>query len=576
MKPMTCNTLLALALVVAVAPLEAATPQSTFEAAVKVPELARQAETSFLVRRWDRAIDQYGQLVEANPTVGLFWWRLGTSYLETGKFDEAVAAFEKSEQLGGFQWNPPRMIYRGESAWGLAAAHARAGRKDEAIRWTRTSLSQGLRDIRRFQGKHFEALLQDPEYRKLVWADDAKGLSREEGFRHDLRFLLHEAKRIHYAPFRTTSEAELEAMTRALESDISSLNDEQLLVRTMAIVRRLGDGHTQIHRAAKPKQIFPRLPVYFFQFEEGLYIESALPPHNDLVGAKLLRIGDRSAAEALTLVEDIASRDNDMTVRWFASSMLSAVSILRGLGIVSGDGPVELEIEDARGQMRRVALTPFETLRPDKDWVSEVPGCQQPPPLSSSRRYKTYWFEYLADQRAIFCQINGIGTDDHKSMMDFCKELFEAVARPEVEALIIDMRYNGGGDTFTNPPLIEGIIRSDKLRQPGRLFVIIGRRTFSAAQNTVSELERRTKAILVGEPTGSRPNFIGESLRIGLPYSGWGVSLSDLWWQHSMAMDYRSWTPPHLYAPPTAQTFRAHVDPCMEAIIAFRSLPTKK
>ena len=37
-------------------------------------------------------------------------------------------------------------------------------------------------------------------------------------------------------------------------------------------------------------------------------------------------------------------------------------------------------------------------------------------------------------------------------------------AQPQVETLIIDMRYNGGGDTFTNVPLIEGIIRSDKLR----------------------------------------------------------------------------------------------------------------
>ena len=104
------------------------------------------------------------------------------------------------------------------------------------------------------------------------------------------------------------------------------------------------------------------------------------------------------------------------------------------------------------------------------------------------------------------------------------------------------MRYNGGGDTFVNRPLIEGIIRSDKLQQPGKLFVIIGRGTFSAAQNTTSELERRTKAILVGEPTGSNPNFIGESIAIPLPYSGWVISLSDLWWQHSMAMDYRVWT----------------------------------
>jgi hypothetical protein len=195
--------------------------------------------------------------------------------------------------------------------------------------------------------------------------------------------------------------------------------------------------------------------------------------------------------------------------------------------------------------------------------------------LCRSTLNKTYWFEFLSDQRAIYCQLNGIGTDNNKTLADFCRDLFEAVAKPEVECLILDLRYNGGGNTFMNPPLIEGIIRCDKLQKNGNLFLIIGRTTFSAAQNTTSDLERRTKAILVGEPTGSRPNFIGESISIPLPFSGWGMSISDLWWQHSMAMDYRIWTPPHLYAPPTAASFRAHADPAMEAISAYRAAQAK-
>src|SRR5262249_62097485 len=124
-------------------------------------------------------------------------------------------------------------------------------------------------------------------------------------------------------------------------------------------------------------------------------------------------------------------------------------------------------------------------------------------------------------------------------------------------------------------PLIEGIIRSAKLQKAGALFVIIGRHTFSAAQNTTCELERRTKAILVGEPTGSCPNFIGESLRIPLLYTTWNASISDLWWQHSMSMDYRIWIHPQLYAPPSAETFLACRDPAMEVIAAYRAKTSK-
>lgn len=543
-------------------------PPTSLEAAAKVPALAKQADTSFLVQRWDRAADQYRELVAANPTVGFYWWRLGTCLMNNGKYEEAIPAFEKSEELGGFQWNPPRMIYRGESAWGLAAAHAQAGHRDEALRWTRTSLAQGLRDIQRFRGKQFASVAEDPEFRKLIWSDDAKKLPRDEGFRHDLQFLLHEARRIHFDPFRVAPEAEFDAMAERLSNDIPKLSDDQVFVRMMAIVRRLEDGHSWIRRGGPPS----RLPVHFFQFPEGIYITAALPPQAELVGAKVLKVGDRPALEAVKLAEEITPRDNPMNVISTAPRLLASPSILRGLGIISGDGPVGLEIEDAAGKTRRVELTPRDVERAEKSWVFQVAGCDKPLPLTYRSRDKTYWFELLSDQRAIYCQLNGIGTDTNTTMSGFCQKLFDAVAQPEVETLIIDMRHNGGGDTFTNPPLIEGIIRSEKLQKHGNLFVIIGRGTFSAAQNTTSELERRTKAILVGEPTGSRPNFIGESLNIPLPYSGWSFSPSDLWWQHSMAMDYRSWTPPALYAPPTAASFRAHTDPCMDVIAVFRAM----
>jgi Peptidase family S41 len=536
------------------------------DAVVRMPELASKADMSYLIRNWERAVDQYAELVDSNPTVGFYWFQLATCCLETGKYERAIAAFTKAEELGGFQWNPPRMVYRGEAAWGLAAAHARAGHRDEAVHWTRVSLGQGLRDIRRFQSKHFEPVSADPEFRRLIWASDGKPASRDEGRLQDLRFLLHEMKRIHYAPYRATSEADLDALAHSLEAELSQLSDEQLFVRMMRIVRALGDGHSALRATGTPA----RLPIQLFEFPEGIYITAALPAQADLVGAKILKIGNRPIDEALKLTTDITSRDNPMTVRLIAPALLASPRIMRGLGIVDGDGPVPLEIEDASGKTRHIELAAQDLKRGENSWVHAVAGREEPVPIHLRHRDKIYWYEFLPDERLVYCQLNGIGTDMQQSLPEFCKKLFAEVARPEVEGLVIDMRHNGGGNTFTNPPLIEGIIRSDKLQEKGRLFVIIGRMTFSAAQNTVSELERRTKAVLVGEPTGSRPNFIGESIAIVLPNSGWVASISDLWWQHSMAMDYRIWTPPSLYAPPTAASFRAHADPAMDAIVGFR------
>ncbi len=558
---MSGAVLLAIALV-------AADPAPASDGFVDIPALVDEAERSYLVQRWDRAIGSFRKATAANPTIGYLWWRLGTCQLMAGEYENAIASFTKAHELGVYQWRPLKMAHHGEIAWGIAAAHARLGQRDEALKWTRVSLNEGLRDIRKFQEKHFEKLLDDDEFRQVVWADneDLK-LDREQGYRHDLRFLLHEAKRIHYDPFRITPEEEFESLARKLEADIPRLTDDEILVRFKQIVRRLGDGHT--HVRLKDDAAF--VGVRFFQFPEGLVIESAAPEHADLVGAKVLRIGKHSAGEALALARDITSRDNEQNIKTVAPRLLQAQVLLSGLGIHQGNDPLPLEIEDASGAKRSVEL-PFLTKPvPNKDYVFQVPGCDRPVPRYQQAREKIYWFETLPDERLVYCQINGIGNDASESFEKFCGRLFEAVEQPDVDALVLDLRHNGGGNTFVNVPLLEGIIRCDKLQEPGKLFLIIGRRTFSAAQNTTSDLERRTKAILVGEPTGSNPNFIGESIAIPLPHSGWVVSLSDLWWQHSMAMDYRVWTHPELYAPPTADHLRQHRDPAMEAIQAYRA-----
>jgi len=56
--------------------------------------------------------------------------------------------------------------------------------------------------------------------------------------------------------------------------------------------------------------------------------------------------------------------------------------------------------------------------------------------------------------------------------------------------------------------LLHALLRADKVNRTGRLFVLIGRETFSAAMGLSIELERQTKAIFVGEPTGSSLNAI--------------------------------------------------------------------
>jgi len=142
-----------------------------------------------------------------------------------------------------------------------------------------------------------------------------------------------------------------------------------------------------------------------------------------------------------------------------------------------------------------------------------------------------------------------------------------------VEKLVIDLRWNNGGNTALAPPLIHGLIRNDKINQRGKLFVIIGRRTFSAAQNTSTYLERHTNAIFVGEPSGASPNFVGEEDFVTLPYSQVPMNVSDLYWQSSWPRDQRTWIGPEIYVPPTFEAYRSNRDLALEAVMAYPGRP---
>jgi hypothetical protein len=117
------------------------------------------------------------------------------------------------------------------------------------------------------------------------------------------------------------------------------------------------------------------------------------------------------------------------------------------------------------------------------------------------------------------------------------------------------------------------LLQRPQINQRGKLFIVIGRNTFSAAMNGSTLLERYTNAIFAGEPTGASPNFTGETTLITLPYTKLQVSISDLYWQTSWPMDHRHWIAPHLYIPPTFAAYAANRDPVLEAILAYSEEP---
>jgi len=191
-----------------------------------------------------------------------------------------------------------------------------------------------------------------------------------------------------------------------------------------------------------------------------------------------------------------------------------------------------------------------------------------------------YWFHdglhvRAADpgnDRVIVLKYDSVRDSENGRLADKFEAAFRSLDTNGTQGLIVDLRKNGGGDNRLNWPLIDGIKTRPEINKPGRLFALVGRGTCSAAVHCAVYLERHTRCIFAGEPTGSSPNHFGDALDYELPNTKLTVRVSSLWWQESLPYDSRTAITPQLRVEYTAADYARGHDAGLALVVdQFRS-----
>lgn len=533
-------------------------------------EILRDAESKTAAKDWKEAAVLWQQVIESNPVNAGFWNQLANALYQAKDYRKSIAAYEKAVELrAGFPSN---------AAYNIACCYALLGEKENALKWLEKSFDMGFRDLEQARtDSDLQSLHNDARFLRIVGLVDTAKMSRDEGWRYDLALLEREVNRKGYAYgiTRPISREDFHAAVKTLSDQEPKLTDAQMVIGVMKLMRSLGDGHTTFLSPPQQPDYALALPLQFYLFKEGLFVIGSDPKYKGLLGAQVLSLGGHTVGEVMKSLDQVISRDNEMWPGQLGPYHMRNLPLLRGLGLVSDIRKIELGIRDVNG-VNRTATVEADSEHPNiwnefpSNWVTYAQSLGTPLPLYLKNTKSHYWFEYFPESRVLYFQYNRVLNDAEEPLARFSERLFKFIDEHEIDKLVIDMRWNNGGNTFLSRPLLYGLIKSDKVNKRGKLFVIIGRRTFSAAQNTATFFERHTNAIFVGEPTGSSPNFVGEETPFTLPYSKITVNISDLYWQSSWPQDYRTWIAPQIYLPPTFSAYRENRDPAMEAILRYK------
>ncbi|MEO8452613.1 MAG: tetratricopeptide repeat protein [Gemmatimonadota bacterium] len=532
--------------------------------------LLGQARTAMDQRRYPEAAGLYRRLADNNPRDGELWMAYASAARAAGRLADALQADEKVIELGaGFRPNASikpmnlDLADRPQLAYRMARGYATLGRKDRALDWLTKAVAWRYTPRTSMQtDSAFRAYQDDDRFRELAGLPPKGIRSRDQRWRYDIDFLASECKRLHASFTREAYSPQFDAAATDLKARVGQLTDNQIIVGLQRLVVLLRDGHSIVAPADSGKL----LPVDFYWFSDGLFVVNGIGDAKRWTGSRVLKFGSQNVEALLAQLPAYVSRDNPMGVRWIGPVMLTRLDFLQAMGGTSDPSRATLTLRGPTGAVTDVALEGG----PNRPRPKLVPpyGDTVRAPLYLKRVTTNYWFTPLPEVNAVYFQFNQvINQPGGELLAQFAPKLLEAVKDPSVKNLIIDARHNNGGNSYLYPPLLR-IFAYFQESSPGRqLFYVVGRNTFSAAQNFSTNVERLTNAIFVGEPTGSSPRFTGEgAIWFELPYSRVRASISNWYHQFTFWSDSRPWISPAVPVELSSTDYFAGRDPALEAV----------
>jgi hypothetical protein len=437
----------------------------------------------------------------------------------------------------------------------------------------------------------------------LLFAGHAEAASVAD-WRADIDAIVADIRLNHPDPFTKTGELTFRRQADALKRALPALSEEQRVVGAMRLVASIGDGHTSLE---PDNPTFGQwYPFRLYEFTDGYFISSAHVGVADLAGAQVLEIAGRPVAEVAGQARDLMGADNEPGREEMVFA-LSNAGLMRGLGYAAADRSLKIKARLANGKVVERTLVPRTTdtdgykpadstfewrfraetggppLGTNDDWISAYRGLKHSAfrtPDPSRPAHLTFRRAFLArtlpGKDAYYIQLNCVCDGADETFDAFIPRAMKEVDAARPRRLIVDLRYNFGGDGSKVPAMLRDFVKRQDNRPWKELYVLTGRRTFSAGVMALDAFMTQTEETIVGEPAGAGLNSYGDADSVDLPRTGLHMYRSTLRHELGKSTDLSPYVPVDVPAQFSHADYASGRDPAVDAIVSgeeMRALP---
>ncbi len=325
-----------------------------------------------------------------------------------------------------------------------------------------------------------------------------------------------------------------------LNGRAGELNDAAFEVGVAHALALAGNGHTNAQGVAFGRNL-PTLPLRLAWFADGLFVVRAAPAFNCALGARIVTLNDRSPEDLLRVLRPLIG-GTDQFAKLLSVNLLVAPAALHALDASSPPDNARISLAQSRcaqsafnidASARPSAISTDENRWPTRD-LSPVREPQDPnsfqhaldgqsTPLYLRRPDDSYWSARLGTN-LLYVQLRRIRNVGAVSLPEFARSTVDVVESEKIRYVVVDLRASPGGNSnllFVFSRRLPQAVATD-----GKVFVLIGPNTFSAAIITAARLKYYggVRTLFIGEDMADRGRFWSDGGRATLPNSHIAIS----------------------------------------------------